>query len=105
MQPYIVFHVPLYILECTRKMISVHKSFLKFIVAIQLVYSFFKVLQCPSVKMEMFVLLEVMTYQVEWKFAIITHGELYVMTCGMSGMLEWCADNLDYHQHVSITNT
>ena len=50
----------------------------------------------------MFVLLEVMTYQVEWKFAITTHGELFVMMAGVSRMLEWCADNLDYPQHVSI---
>ena len=72
---------------------------------IQLVYSFRKVLQCPSVKMEIFVWLEVITYQVEWKFAIITYGELFVMMIGMSGMLEWCADNLDYNQTVSITTT
>ena len=60
-------------------------------------------LQCSSVNMEMSVLLEVMTYQVEWKFAIITHGELFVMIAGMSWMLEWCADNLDYPQSVSVT--
>ena len=53
--------------------------------------------------MEMFVWLEVMIYQVEWKFAIITYGELFVMIFGMSRMLEWCADNLDYPQSVSIT--
>ena len=53
--------------------------------------------------MEMFVWLEVMTYQVEWKFAIITYGELFVMIVGMFRMLEWCADNLDYPQSVSIT--
>ena len=51
----------------------------------------------------MFVLLEVMTYQVEWKFALITFGELFAMIVGMSGKLEWCADNLDYPQSVSIT--
>ena len=28
-----------------------------------------------------------------------------VMIVGMSGMLEWCADNLDYPQTVSITTT
>ena len=55
--------------------------------------------------MEMFVWLEVMTYQVEWKFAIIIYGELFVMMVGMSRMLEWCADNLDYPQSVSITTT
>ena len=56
-------------------------------------------------KMEIFVLLEVMTDQVEWKFAIITHGEQCVMMVGGSRMLEWCADNLDYPQGVSITTT
>ena len=55
--------------------------------------------------MEIFVWLEVIIYQVEWKFAIITHGELFVVIVGMSGMLEWCADNLDYNQTVSITTT
>ena len=51
--------------------------------------------------MEIFVWLEVMTDQVEWKFAIITYGELFVMMVGMSGMLEWYADNLDYLHCVS----
>ena len=66
---------------------------------------FYFTLQCSPVNMEMFVLLEVMTYQVEWKFAIITHGELFVMIVGESRMLEWCADNLDYPHSVSITTT
>ena len=88
----LLFHAPLYILEYT--------SF-KFVVAIQLICSFF---QRPSVKMEIFGWLEV-TYQVEWKFAIVTYGELCVMMVGMSRMLEWCADNLDYPHHVSITTT
>ena len=52
--------------------------------------------------MEIFVWLEVITYQVEWKFAIIKCGELFVVMIGMSGMLEWCADNLDYPHSVSI---
>ena len=66
---------------------------------------FYFTLQWSSVNMEMFVWLEVMTDQVEWKFAIITHGELFVMMVGGSRMLEWCADNLDYPHHVSITST
>ena len=66
---------------------------------------FYFTLQWSSVNMEMFVWLEVMTDQVEWKFAIITHGELFVMIDGMSRMLEWFADNLDYPQSVSITTT
>ena len=54
-------------------------------------------------KMDIFVLLmEVMTDQVEWKFVIIRFGEQYVMISGVSRMLGLCADNLDYHQHVSI---
>ena len=64
------------------------------------IYTF--TLQSPSVKMNIFVLLEVMKTQVEWKFVIITFGEQYVMISGVSRMLGWCADNLDYHQHVSI---
>ena len=53
--------------------------------------------------MELFVWLEVMPHQVELKCAIITHGEQCVMIYGVSRMLEWCADNLDYHHHVSIS--
>ena len=53
--------------------------------------------------MELFVWLEVMPDQVELKCAIITHGEQCVMMDGVSRMLEWCADNLDYHHHVSIS--
>ena len=67
--------------------------------------AFYFILQWSSVNMEIFVWLEVMTDQVEWKFAIIIYGELFVMTIGMSRMLEWCADNLDYPQCVSITTT
>ena len=52
-------------------------------------------------KIDIFVLLEVMTNQVESKFAIITHGEQCVMICGVFQMLGWCADNLDYLRHVS----
>ena len=52
--------------------------------------------------MELFVLLEVMTDQVEWRFAIIIHGEQCVMISGVCRMLGWCADNLDYHRIVSI---
>ena len=51
--------------------------------------------------MEIFVWLEVMPDQVELKCAIITHGGQCVMICGVSRMLEWCADNLDYQHHVS----
>ena len=39
-------------------------------------------------KMEIFVWLEVMRDQVEWKFAIKTDGELFVIAGGMSRMLE-----------------
>ena len=53
--------------------------------------------------MEIFVWLEVMPDQVELKCAIITHGGQCVMMDGVSGMLEWCADNLDYQHHVSIS--
>ena len=88
--------------ECT---ILCAQLFFMVFVTILLVYSFLKVLQCPSAKMEMFVWLDIITYQVEWKFAIIKYGELFVMMIGMSGMLEWCADNLEYPQSVSITTT
>ena len=53
--------------------------------------------------MEIFVWLEVMPDQVELKCAIITHGGQCVMILGVSRMLEWYADNLDYHQNVSIS--
>ena len=53
--------------------------------------------------MELFVWLEVMPHQVELKCAIITHGGQCVMMDGVSRMLEWCADNLDYQHHVSIS--
>ena len=53
--------------------------------------------------MELFVWLEVMPDQVELKCAIITHGGQCVMIYGVSRMLEWCADNLDYQHHVSIS--
>ena len=53
--------------------------------------------------MEIFVWLEVMPDQVELKCAIITHGGQCVMILGVSRMLEWYADNLDYHHHVSIS--
>ena len=93
-----IFHAPLYILECT---ILCAQVFFMVFVIIHL-----KVLQCPHVKMDIFVWLEVKTtYQVEWKFAIITYGELFVMMVGMSRMLEWCVENLDYPQSVSITTT
>ena len=55
--------------------------------------------------MELFAWLEVMPHQVELKCAIITHGGQCVMMDGVSRMLEWCADNLDYHHHVSIRTT
>ena len=53
--------------------------------------------------MEIFVWLEVMPDQVELKCAIITHGGQCVMMDGVSRMLEWCADNLDYQHHVNIS--
>ena len=53
--------------------------------------------------MEIFVWLEVMPIQVELKCAITTHGGQCVMIIGISRMLEWCAENLDYHRHVSIS--
>ena len=84
------------------EMISVHKSCCCYTASILFLL---KIFQCPSVKMEMFVWLEVMTYQVEWKFALIEHGELFVMIVGGSRKLEWCADNLDYPQSVSISTT
>ena len=52
--------------------------------------------------MEIFVWLEVMPDQVELKCAIITYGGQCVVIDGMTKMLEWCADNLDYQHHVSI---
>ena len=53
--------------------------------------------------MEIFVWLEVMPDQVELKCAIITHGGQCVMMDGVTKMLKWCADNLDYQRHVSIS--
>ena len=53
--------------------------------------------------MEIFVWLEVMPDQVELKCAMITHGGQCVMISGMSRMLEWCADNLDYQHLVHIS--
>ena len=55
--------------------------------------------------MEIFVWLEVMPDQVELKCAIITYGGQCVMMDGVSRMLEWCADNLDYQHHVSISTS
>ena len=52
--------------------------------------------------MELFAWLEVMPDLAELKCAIVTHGGQCVMICGMSRMLEWCADNLDCHHHVNI---
>ena len=53
--------------------------------------------------MELFVWLKAMPEEVELKCAIITHGGQCVMIFGVSRMLKWCADNLDYQQQVSIT--
>ena len=66
------------------------------------VSDFLLYLLIQDVKMEVFVWLEVMPHQVELKCAIITHGGQCVMMDGVSKMLEWRADNLDYHHHVSI---
>ena len=60
------------------------------------------VLMVLLLQKEIFVWLEVMPDQVELKCAIITHGGQCVMILGVSRMLEWCADNLNYHHHVSI---
>ena len=61
------------------------------------------VLLLQDVVMEIFVWLEVMPDQVELKCAITTHGGQCVMICGVFRMLEWCADNLVYQHHVSIS--
>ena len=53
--------------------------------------------------MEIFVWLEVMPEEVELKCAIITHGGQCVMILGVSRMLEWCADNLNYQHQVRIS--
>ena len=41
--------------------------------------------------------------KVELKCAITTYGGQCVMMDGISGMLEWCADNLDYQHYVTIS--
>ena len=48
-----------------------------------------------------YVWLEAMPQQDEWRSAITMCGGQSVMIDGMSMMLEWPADNLDYHPHVS----
>ena len=48
-----------------------------------------------------YVWLEAMPQQDEWRCAITMCGAQSVMMVGMTMMLEWPADNLDCHSHVS----
>ena len=55
---------------------------------------------CASVLLEMYVLLEEMPHQEEWRSATMASGAQCVMTFGTRMMLELSADNLDSHSQV-----
>ena len=55
------------------------------------------------VSLAMYVWLMVVLDQDELSYASMKYGAQYVMIIGITMMLEWCANNLDYHIHVRIS--